>query len=328
MNASNEFPSWLYDYISDSVIGAGSGCVPYASLWQHANNNLHNTHDDNLEYLHSYFLRSFSEVQDVIKELLKSAETLRVDIEERAASGNPVRILSVGAGTGGDAIGLIEGLLKISPDLSFEIHLIDGNLDAVTLAEKILLEQRKNYDVTMDTMVTVREFHAPQDFQKTARELGRFDFVLATKFLQEISRHDMEHPYYSFINAFSDNLTDKGLMLLISTTDRPAGFSLYHPCTLNMEAHMAAKDRPDALALVYPLPCRAATGCRRGVAGECYTRLYCRNSSSGYAVRVLASSAYARRLIPEVAPGYYPVNYKEDLCLEVCEVEAEMMQAG
>lgn len=326
MNASNESHSWLYDCISDSVIGDGSGYAPHACLWQHANSNLHNTHDDNLEYLQRYFLRSFSEVQDVIEELLKSAETLRADIEERAASGNPVRILSVGAGTGGDAVGLIEGLLKISPDLSFEVHLIDGNRDAVTLAEKILLEQRKFYDVPMDTMVTVREFHASKDFQKTARELGRFDFVLAAKFLQEISRHDMERPYYSFINAFSDNLAEKGLMLLISTTDKPERASLYHPCVLNKETHMAALSGLNALDLVYPLPCRAKRGCPTGLLGYCYTRLLCRNSGSEYAVRALARSAYAGRLVPEVAPGSYQVNYKNDD--GNCEVSSGMKQTG
>ena len=328
MNASKKFNSWLYDYISDSVMGDDSGYAPHACLWQHANSNLHNTHDDNLEYLQRYFLRSFSEVQDVIEELLKSAEMLRADIEERAASGNPVRILSVGAGTGGDAVGLIEGLLKISPDLSFEVHLIDGNRDAVTLAEKILLEQRKFYDVPMDTMVTVREFHASKDFQKTARELGRFDFVLAAKFLQEISRHDMERPYYSFINAFSDNLAEKGLMLLISTTDKPEGASLYHPCALNKETHMAALSGLNALELVYPLPCRAKPGCPTGLLGCCYTRRSCQNSDSEYAVGVLAGSAYAGRLVPDVAPGFYPVNCKEGGCLRSCEVSSGMKQTG
>lgn len=293
--------------------------------------NIDNSRRDNLNYLHTYFPRSYNEIQDVLGELNRTAPQFGADLREK----REIRILSVGCGTGGDVMGLLYFIyLKLKNcsvdeealDVAITVDLVDGNSDAVSLAEQILVETTRGWFRSAITIKTaMRRFSAGSDLTDESGKCGRYDFIVASKFLQELSVY---RPYFRFIGAFRNNLAETGLMVILTTVDRQAPRGLgnggYIPVCLNEETNLACHEYDEEIATVYPLPCRAKPHCSKLF---CYTRFICNETNSSYAARVLARKKYADRLLPVVKAGRYMVNstFGKD---PYCHVPADVILAA
>ena len=132
--------AWLYNYIYD-VVGARNNAD-----WAKARQNLHNTHEDNINYLGTYFPRTFTEVCRIISYLKQDTQYF-----EEISNKSCFRILSAGCGTGGDICGLIHAIHTVKPNTSFEVSLFDGNADALNLCQDVLneLSVHENINITM-----------------------------------------------------------------------------------------------------------------------------------------------------------------------------------
>ncbi|WP_019001889.1 methyltransferase domain-containing protein [Succinimonas amylolytica] len=317
-------PAWLKETVT--ALG-GWECPDYKK----AALNIRNSRAESLNYIHTYFPRSFREIQDVLCRLDSEAPQFRSDLLDK----KELRILSVGCGTGGDVLGLVDLILQAhnfsydkapekAPEVNITVDLVDGNSDAVSLAEYMLAELRRRFNCSIAVNHFIRRFSDEYGFREEAGKHGKYDFIVASKFLQELAE-DM--PYYGFIEAFRNNLSDTGLLIILTTVDKPSGsqsWSDFIPVILNRETNLASREFNAEIATVYPLPCRAQPQCSNSC---CYTRIWCEATNYSYAARLLARKEYAARLVPVVRAGEYFVNATYSSSNQNCYVRADFIQA-
>ncbi len=302
---SLEVPSWLKSYIhcADGYNDSGD--------FYKARQNLHNTHEDNLDYLKTYFPRTFAEVSKIIRSL-SDKTTYFNHIEDRKT----LKVLSAGCGTGGDISALILAVHAINPELSFEVSLFDGNEDALVICQKILkkIAREANISITVikaDKTVISKE----ADFASAAAMFSQQDLIITSKFLNEIL-WKVKNAYYYFSYYFSSVLADDGLMIFNEVVCHPYEVEhTYIPQYLNSDLNYATKDFK--FSTVLPLTCHANRKCKNC---DCYTRLYDPLFPKyDFTCRVISKGDFSDRIMPKVANGDYIIN----CCTKtICSVSA------
>ena len=223
---------------------------------------------------------------------------------------NCFRILSAGCGTGGDICGLIHAIHTVKPQSSFEVSLFDGNVDALNLCCSVLheLSIQENVSISIRSMILC-EVQSKNDFKAIREQLSEQDIIITSKFLNEVLGY-FPNAYYYFVMKFSKLLSSEGIMILNDVICR-AYCGSYVPEYMNRNLNAAVREKE--LSSVLPLPCRANRNCNNS---SCYSRF---NNSpyKDYTFRIISSIPFANRLVPDVQPNEYRIDYKKGIACRV-----------
>lgn len=253
MSNQTLFPVWL----QNSIAKKGG---KYLSNFKKAQNNLNNSHEDNLNYLHTYFPRTLNEVQNIFN-LLEETSSLFNYINYK----KNIKILSIGCGTGADVIGILFSLKDKFKSANFDISLIDGNEDALNQCSDLLDDFIYNEQVPINKNIYNFQIKNINDFKEIAKNFAdnKFDFIITSKFLNELL-NIINNPYGNFVNIFKSCLSQDGVMILLDTTNRV--IDDYNPVFLNFEINKDLEKDPD-FACLLPIPCRLSRSCNK----KCFT---------------------------------------------------------
>ena len=296
---SSKLPTWLYIYIYGDIRAHNN------ADWEKAQQNLHNTHEENIDYIGTYFPRTFTEVCRIISKLKQ--DTSYFDTIE---SQKNIRILSAGCGTGGDVCGLIHAIHTVKPQASFEVSLFDGNSDALEICRNVLhdLSVHENICITIKQDI-IREIQSKKDFKEIRENLSEQDIIITSKFLNEVLGY-FPNAYYHFVKKFSKLLSTEGIMILNDVVCR-AYCGSYVPTYMNRDLNSAVRERE--LSSVLPLPCRAKRNCTNHY---CYSR-FSNGKYSDFTFRVISGERFADKIVPNVHPDDYLIDYIKEIACKV-----------
>ena len=296
---SARLPTWLYNYIYNVVRADNEGD------WFKAQQNLNNTHEENITYLGTYFPRTFTEVCRIVASLNTSTQYF-----EYVSGKNCIKVLSVGCGTGGDVSGLIYAMHILNPNAVFEVNLFDGNEDALNICLDVLnlLAKKENIKITYNQII-MAQLQENRDFSALAERFSNLDIVITSKFLNEVLDY-IPNAYYSFVEGFSKILAEDGIIIINEVICR-AYCGYFVPSYMNSDLNAAVRDT--ALSSVLPKPCRANRNCRDN---HCYSR-FKNGNYNDYTFRIISNEAFADQIIPMVKPADYLIDYKKSVFCRV-----------
>lgn len=254
-------PCWLPSFLEHDL------SATFEIMRQAVSYNLRNTPERNRKYLGTYFPRSFTEILTVGDSIVAQCPS----VVEHFRNCETVRILSVGSGTGGDTAGAVEFLHRLNPAAGFEIHLVDGNRDALDKCVKILERQAQEEELRMRRDFCCRSVAKPADFGNIAASHSSLDLIITSKFLNELVL-SMHRPYFNFVTAFAGCLRAGGVMLLTDVlcklSDRYGNTcGEYIPYTMNRELDQYLSSPASLLKGLLPCSC---SWCHSHPGAGCY----------------------------------------------------------
>lgn len=204
-----KLPEWLDTLIFDEL--KAQYCPRYSDM-----TNIDDNKDNALNYLGTYFPRSFAESYCIFSEYFKSNNSDFADKEE-------LSIFDFGSGTGGEIIGLLTVLDEQFPNLKkVRIVALDGNQNALRLYEKVLSATQKQIKMHVENNsapIMIDDFY---DLSILNNVLNKnFDIIISFKAICEFVTKDQfeEQNAYEHIAKFLlPKLANNGLMLLVDVT--------------------------------------------------------------------------------------------------------------
>lgn len=323
MNTNYDLPKWLDDFIFN--LGA-----LIRNDYIKAKNNLNNSPLENLIYLGTYFPRTYTEIKTIMDELSEGTDYFeRQDIRSKSS----FRILSVGCGTGGDVVSMIDSIREKTGCRYFFVTLIDGNEDALEKCQKIISRQETENGLKIQKEVKIAKVTEPSDFQLIAGEMcsKKFDFIVTSKFINELIGK-FDKLYSRFVTSFSALLDTTGLIIITDTTDQRAigenSKDIYIPVLMNCDI----KDNISAdidIGTIMPPPCN----CQRWsnypfycvndfFCRDCYTSFvnkYSKRDDSRITFRIFARKSIQEGINYKISPDTYVVSHPKDGALRACE---------
>ena len=202
-------PTWLDDFIFNEF---GANYCP-------RNSNMTNIDDDKdraLNYLGTYFPRSYAEAYLLFTELF--------DIEKsHYCTKTKLSVFDFGCGTGGEIIGLLTAIEELLPNVvEVEIVALDGNPFALRQYEKMSAKfnERSRLNVKNRLFpVTIEDFYDLSIVDEVIKQ--NFDLIITFKAICEfVSKQQFEqhNPYGHIVRTFLPKLVDDGYMVLEDIT--------------------------------------------------------------------------------------------------------------
>lgn len=169
-----------------------------------------------LEYLGTYFPRSFAEGYTIFQKLIKDKS---IDL----ITSKNIRVLDFGCGTGGELVGAILALNNASLDIeNIHVKALDGNSYSIKLLEDILaqLSSEIKVDIIIDPCPTIiDDFY---DLSTIDKIIGtNFDFIILSKVVCEFAtkqQFDEINPYLHIIEKLLKKLKSDGLLYVSDIT--------------------------------------------------------------------------------------------------------------
>ena len=202
-------PKWLDSLIFDKL-GA-----QYHPLYS----DMTNIDDDKaktLNYLGTYFPRSYSEAYCIFDEYFQQNADAFTDKEE-------LSIFDFGCGTGGEIIGILNVLANRLPNLKkVSIVALDGNQYALRIYEKLLLVASNHIHlevVNNSAPIMIDDFYDLHILDSVLDK--KFDLILSFKAICEFVTKDQfeqQNAYEHITKFLLPKLTDNGLLLLEDVT--------------------------------------------------------------------------------------------------------------
>jgi SAM-dependent methyltransferase len=276
--------------------------------------------DDNAQkvYIGSYLPRSFSESYRIFGPLF-SAPIIRDAFMARRI----LNILDVGAGTGGDILGLLHALAEsgIQP-ARIDIISIEGNTTAIPY------QQRMVEACGVNTGLNVRLMPNRTELPRTTQAFGEgltallndhnasFDLILTWKFICESYHKNFASAlglYRVFVETVSRKLAPHGLCVVLDTTNKVKGRHDYIPVIMNRETRAYVQSPTAQLGHVIPRSC--AYWEQRCRTDACYTQriFYVSHSRKANitcktAYKVLAARPFAAQINRSPSATMYRCN--------------------
>lgn len=209
LTTSISLPSWLDDHIFD-VLGA-KYCRSNTDMtvidWDKS---------DVLNYLGTYFPRSYVESYCIFKQHFENFEMDRTSKEE-------ISIFDFGCGTGGEIIGLISAITERFANVkTINIVALDGNKHSLRLYEDVLERFRSQSKIQINNRIVPIEIDDFYDLSIIESVITtQFDIIITFKAICEFvtkQRFEQNNPYKHIANTFLPKLLDKGIMLLVDVT--------------------------------------------------------------------------------------------------------------
>lgn len=173
-------------------------------------------------YLGTYFPRSYAENFLIFENLLQNPR-YRARIE---AKQNLV-VFSVGAGTGGDIVGLLTALDKfVRPEVSVTVIALDVNKHSLALQLQVV----EKYKTFSERKISLQQFperivgvETLQKYAAGAFPDGSIDFLLFSKIGCELHGKgvfDKDNVYKVFLDTFATKISKDGILSLLDVTTK------------------------------------------------------------------------------------------------------------
>lgn len=186
--------------------------------------NLKNDMKKNLEYLGTYFQRSFVEAYYIYSNLFDNE-----DIFEKYNKKSVFKVLDIGSGTGGSLFGLIQVLMERFSGKEIKIISIEGNENAVDLQVKIFQDLNKLIDYN-NNMVNgtahIMTFSNKDELDLKLSKLGidgTIDIMQSFKVVNEFYRIDYETNkgmYSQLLSLGNKWLRKSGILCVVDVTNK------------------------------------------------------------------------------------------------------------
>ena len=171
--------------------------------------------NDVLNYLGTYFPRSYAESYCVFTEFLTKWPNRFVDKTE-------LSIFDFGCGTGGEIIGLVDAINCMPKLQTIHIYALDGNYHALRLLEQIVnvYSHIINYSIILDVIpLIIDDFY---DFDVLTSVLEKkYDIFMSFKAICEFvskERFERQNAYAHIAKTYLSRLNDDGIMVLADVT--------------------------------------------------------------------------------------------------------------
>lgn len=204
-------PKWLDDLIFRDL----------HAVYSPSYGNMTNIDDDKektLNYLGTYFPRSYVESYCIFSEFFKKNPSCFTDKEV-------LSIFDFGSGTGGEIIGLLTAIGDFGPHLQcVNILALDGNQYALRCYERIIEKTKEHISFQVDSTsspIVIDDFY-DLSILDTIITSG-FDMIISFKAICEFAakqQFDEENPYEHIVKFFLPKLNDGGLILLEDITTK------------------------------------------------------------------------------------------------------------
>lgn len=178
--------------------------------------NIDDNHEKALNYLGTYFPRSYAESYCIFTTYFQQHKALFADREELA-------IFDFGCGTGGEIIGLLTVLNEQFPKLRLvKIIAMDGNIHALRLFEKVTESITENVRFVIENKpsnIVIDDFYDLKILENVLN--SKFDIIISFKAICEFVTKDQfeqQNAYEHIAKSLLPKLADDGLMLLVDVT--------------------------------------------------------------------------------------------------------------
>ncbi|MBQ6275861.1 MAG: hypothetical protein IJK62_04060 [Bacteroidales bacterium] len=244
LKTSTRLPAWI-----DNLIFKNLNAI-YSPDYECFGSNLHLSEHELLQYLGSYFPRSYAETFCIFDNLFHNKYLF-----DNLNAKNSISILSIGCGTGGDIIGLLTSLLKYFHNVqTIKVFAIDGNKTALEILKTILekyksvIQKQIYFELEHQTAASILSFDIQSD--------QSFDFILSSKMIGELvsfGKGNLDNSYYDFAHKFLPCLTNDGLCLVLDVTTR-SEHTTFNPILMNRQLNNFLKENNEYSTLL-PLSC-------------------------------------------------------------------------
>lgn len=172
--------------------------------------------NDVLNYLGTYFPRSYAEAYCIFTEFFKR-------YPNKMNGKKDLNIFDFGCGTGGEIIGLLMAANESIPYVEkFSITAMDGNFHSLRLLEQIMENYRETKDVPINLKVlpiTIDDFYDLSVLDRVITD--KYDLFLTSKAICEfVSKEQFEkkNPYANIAKTFLPKMCNNGIMLFTDVT--------------------------------------------------------------------------------------------------------------
>lgn len=168
--------------------------------------------NDVLNYLGTYFPRSYAESYCIFTEFLKSNS-------EQFAGKEEISFFDFGCGTGGEIIGLLNALSECLPQIdTVQIVAMDGNFHSLRLFENIIAEYTARTRLCLNLRIiplTIDDFYDLHVMNSVL--LKNFDIFISFKAICEFvtkERFEQHNAYAHITKTFLPRINKNGIMVL------------------------------------------------------------------------------------------------------------------
>ena len=172
--------------------------------------------NDVLNYLGTYFPRSYTESYCIFKEFFRTQT-------ERYGNKKELSVFDFGSGTGGEIIGLLTAISECFPQIeSIHVVAMDGNHHALRLFERVLEEYKKQTKLSIEGRIiplTIDDFYDLNVMNNVVS--GKFDIFMSFKAICEFvtkDRFEKRNAYAHIANTFLPRIIEDGIMVLTDVT--------------------------------------------------------------------------------------------------------------
>ena len=209
MKTAVELPQWLDNLIFEQL--GAKYCRSNSDMtvidWNKSNV---------LNYLGTYFPRSYAESYCIFSEFFQSQPETFVDKEV-------LTVFDFGCGTGGEIIGLLNAISENLRNVK-RVNLVamDGNYHALRLFESILIEYSNRMNLKVKSRIvplTIDDFYDLTMLDRILEE--KFDVFMSFKAICEFvskERFEEKNAYAHIMNTFIPKIATNGVMLFVDVS--------------------------------------------------------------------------------------------------------------
>ena len=244
LNKYDAFPEWIDNYIFNT-------CGATYQRDSSVSSNKNNSHEKNLNYLGTYFPRSFAESYCICENIFGFRS-----INSKYHSKKNLKILSVGCGTGGDAIGIIQIAKKMFSHLDeVELVAIDVNEDATSILKKLVAEAQQNLEIKISVTCIFCDF-LKNGFSSDQLAHSVFDVIVSSKMINELISEKPIIPYYfNFLLEYARLLSENGILIVSDITTYSKNSRAWFPELLNKQVNQFLTENSNEFCNLIPICC-------------------------------------------------------------------------